>query len=619
MFDNITQEENNNYAYNLDPNINCQNKIILGGIKKDKINKKMHYNYKNLDINDLRNEEKKNILNRDNNIPNISNLKIIINNNLKCELNSDMIKDVNKQKIIDDGNSLLIIKSTNENNIYMKDEENKNYNKPHSLEKNKISKFYRSYTFNLEKSEFPNNTSNLSKSPHNQNVNKKFIHPFNIIMNTNVVSPIKRKISKGNSYLDLESQNNNNQIPSNPSQKDLLISDDSFALKQTPKNTYQNFINKYNEKKDKIIHYYILLNNKIMLYFKNECKSQYRGLHYLSDNFSTVDYDKTNFIISNGVKYYYLNLNIKESVKLFVSKNEFEMRKWFEVFKKTINPHKSRQLKEYYNLKETICEGKYGVVKRATNKKTKKEVSIKIVNIKNLGCRKKIELIYKEIEILRHCNNPSILKYIDHFIEINEQHNKSYIHIAMEYLSGGDLAAYIHKLGALHESRVIRLAWDIAKGLEYLHNLGIVHRDIKPENIVFDQMQNPRIVDFGLSEIIGFNEYLTESYGTYYYASPEVHKKTKYNKSTDIWSFGILIFYILTYDLPFLRDKDQSHLIIADLDNEFDLDSNFIFANSSSFLKDLVRKCLKKKMEERLNINQIIHHKVFSKYNREKK
>ena len=183
----------------------------------------------------------------------------------------------------------------------------------------------------------------------------------------------------------------------------------------------------------------------------------------------------------------------------------------------------------------------------------------------------------------------------------------------MEYLSGGDLAAYIHKNGALHEKKVISIAWNIAKGLEYLHKLGIIHRDIKPENIVFDNFFKPRIVDFGLSEIIGYNEFLNESYGTFLYASPEIHNNWKYNRCTDIWSFGVLIYYILTADLPFQRNKETAHNCISNLEEEIVL-NNINYYNSSVSLKDLITNCLKKDVNKRFNINQVLKHELFEKF-----
>jgi len=565
-----------NFTTNTNPKTSTQNIIKNSCLKS-----------KDLNANDIKK------LQPDSNLTNKTNKKYqtssLQTKNSTTNLSKNLIKIVENK---DDNSNNSNLTSTN-----LQASNNENEHKIHNNPRNKkkvITKFYRSYTFNFEK-------SNFERSSHHSNLNK---------------AELSRKNSNDN-YLRKDSDyTRNNYSPScNGSQNDCFINDESLRLKQAQKFTYKAFINKYNEKKDKIIKYYIVLNNKMMLYFKNDCKTQFRGLHYLSDAYSTVHYDKTQSIISGSIKYYYLNLTIKGSVKWFVSKNEFEMRKWYEVLKKTINPHKSRQIKDYYILKETICEGKYGVVKRCINKKTKQEVSIKLINMKNLGDPKKTDLIFKEIEILRHCNNSSILNYIDHFIENNPEQNKSYIYIVMEYLNGGDLANFVIKNGCLQESKVLSIAWDIAKGLEYLHKLGIVHRDIKPENIVFDSMQKPRIVDFGLSQIISFNEFLDESYGTYFYASPEIHNKMKYNKATDIWSFGILLYYILTSDLPFDKTKDQTHLIICDQDNEFFLENNINFYNSSTFLKDLIKCCLKKNMNERLTIEGVIKHQAFQKYN----
>jgi len=464
-----------------------------------------------------------------------------------------------------------------------------------------IKKFTRSYTSILDKSDYKQN--NFSK--YNQGILKSSI----INRNNKSICDVKLFATQ-NPY----NTNSNNLFGS---QSNHLINEDPLGLKNVSKGSYENFILKYNQKKDKIFKYYIILNNKMMLYFKNSCKTKYRGLHYLSDSFVEVSFDKTKFINSNGIRYFFIQLKIKESTKTFISKNEFEIRKWFEVLKKTINPHKSRQIKDFYSMREKICEGKYGVVKRAFKKNCKDELAIKIINLDCLENPKQREFFEKEIEILQHCNHDKILKYKDYFIEdnIHLKGKHSYIYIVMEYLSGGNLAQLIKKNGPLYESNVISIAWEIAKGLDYLHKIGIVHRDIKPENIVFDSNHKLRIVDFGLSQIISFGEYLNESYGTFYYASPEIHRKTKHDKSTDIWSFGILLYYILTLDFPFDRDIENAHIIIGDLDNEFDLYRNINFTNASTPLKDLIKGCLRKKMEERLKIEHILQHKVFFKIN----
>ena len=365
-----------------------------------------------------------------------------------------------------------------------------------------------------------------------------------------------------------------------------------LSFNQKKKFTYESHINKYDIKKDKIIKYYLVLNQKMMLYFKDEKKMKYRGLHYLSDINTEVFYKK----------------------KYFVSVNEFEIRKWFELLKRTINPHKSRNLKEFYNLKESLSEGKYGLVKRAINIKTKEVVSIKIIGRKNLIDDKKLKEDKQEIEILMHCNHCGIVRFIDYFEEDNKEKNKNYIYIVMEHLSGGDLASHILKNGPLPEKKMVSISWNIAKSIEYLHKLGIVHRDIKPENIVLDSKNNPKIIDFGLSKIIPHDGFLQESFGTFYYASPEIHNKTKYNKSTDIWSFGVLMFFILTGDFPFPKNKEKALSSIIDLENEFEFD-NYNFNSSPFELKSLIKRCLTKDYKKRIEIKEIINDRVFEKYN----
>ena len=120
-----------------------------------------------------------------------------------------------------------------------------------------------------------------------------------------------------------------------------------------------------------------------------------------------------------------------------------------------------------------------------------------------------------------------------------------------------------------------------------------MHRYIKPENIVFDNMNNLRNIDFGLSVIMSHKE-LEETYETYFYASPEIHNKGKYNKATDIWSFGILLYYILICDFPFDRNNYETKLMIGDMPHELDFHKSLNYINASEQLQYLIKHCLKK-------------------------
>jgi serine/threonine protein kinase len=118
------------------------------------------------------------------------------------------------------------------------------------------------------------------------------------------------------------------------------------------------------------------------------------------------------------------------------------------------------------------------LVKKGTHKNTGKDVAIKIVKKKELTLKDK-EMLKREIEVLKVCQHPNIIKLEDIF------ENQENIFIVMELLTGGDLFTYLeaHKF-RLSEDRARKIVHQIAIALYYLHNFGIAHRDIKPENVL---------------------------------------------------------------------------------------------------------------------------------------
>ena len=92
------------------------------------------------------------------------------------------------------------------------------------------------------------------------------------------------------------------------------------------------------------------------------------------------------------------------------------------------------------------------------------------------------ELVKNEIDIMKLCHHPNIIRLLDHF------ENGDFIFIVMEYLSGGDLDSYLRKQKTLFtEEKVASIIYQIASGIKYLHQYGIVHRDLKPENIMLTE------------------------------------------------------------------------------------------------------------------------------------
>lgn len=118
------------------------------------------------------------------------------------------------------------------------------------------------------------------------------------------------------------------------------------------------------------------------------------------------------------------------------------------------------------------------------------------------------------------CQHPNIIKLKDLF------ESCEYYYLVLEYMPGKDLFEYIAKRDySLPEEVAKQIIFQIMQGVRYLHNLGIVHRDLKLENIMMSHLKDnavPKIVDFGLSKIIGPNETANEPFGTLGYVAPEV-------------------------------------------------------------------------------------------------
>ena len=134
----------------------------------------------------------------------------------------------------------------------------------------------------------------------------------------------------------------------------------------------------------------------------------------------------------------------------------------------------------------------------------------------------------------------------------------------MEFCSGGDLFSYIEKRGfKLPENRACILIHKLSTAIFYIHSYGIAHRDLKPENILMtdnSEEADIRLLDFGLSKIIGPEQNCTEPYGTLSYVAPEVLLEKPYTKSVDLWSIGITTYLLLSGSLPFDDEKSEREI-----------------------------------------------------------
>jgi hypothetical protein len=239
----------------------------------------------------------------------------------------------------------------------------------------------------------------------------------------------------------------------------------------------------------------------------------------------------------------------KERTFYLLSKEERD--NWVVEIKKAIG---YASLFDYYDVKESVGKGKFGTIKVGIHKKTGKKVAVKIMKKKEMSMQD-IVLQKREIEILKICQHPSIIRLLDVF------ENHDYIYIVMEYCRGGDLFTFLEKRDfTIPESKASQLTHAITTGIFYLHRFGIAHRDLKPENILMTDDTDkamPKLVDFGLSKIIGPNETCNDPFGTLSYVAPEVLLQKPYDKTVDFWSLGVIIYLLLSGTLPFDDDDDR--------------------------------------------------------------
>eukprot|EP01124_Arcella_intermedia_P030032 TRINITY_DN6480_c0_g2_i2.p1 TRINITY_DN6480_c0_g2~~TRINITY_DN6480_c0_g2_i2.p1 ORF type:complete len:573 (+),score=109.05 TRINITY_DN6480_c0_g2_i2:289-2007(+) len=145
-----------------------------------------------------------------------------------------------------------------------------------------------------------------------------------------------------------------------------------------------------------------------------------------------------------------------------------------------------------YFIEETLGEGGFAVVKRASNVETREKVAIKIVQKTIQADQEAIALIKREIKILHLIEHFSCVSFIE-----SRETNES-IYIVMEYVGGGDLLDCILSAHGFDEPQAAKVLRDVLRGLQYLHGIGVCHRDIKPENVLHHIQDDIwKIADFG--------------------------------------------------------------------------------------------------------------------------
>lgn len=171
-------------------------------------------------------------------------------------------------------------------------------------------------------------------------------------------------------------------------------------------------------------------------------------------------------------------------------------------------------------------------------------VAVKILDLS--AQPQEVQAVAKEIRILQTSSSSPFQVQL-----INAYSFGTKIWIVMEHCPAGSLEHIIQSTQPFHEDTAAMVIKMILYGLLFLHQNRQIHRDIKPANILVDSNGVFKLADFGLTAVLEKTlDNATSLCGTPYFVSPEVCKQTPYNTKTDVWSLGILLYYILTGNVP---------------------------------------------------------------------
>jgi serine/threonine-protein kinase len=203
---------------------------------------------------------------------------------------------------------------------------------------------------------------------------------------------------------------------------------------------------------------------------------------------------------------------------------------------------------EHFRIEAFVIRTSMTSIYRATDLRTNQLVALKIPH-PELECDPVFyNRFQREMFIGKKLNHPGVVRMFD-------SSDMNQLCIVMEWVEDGFLRQILAREGKLSAERAIRIATGVCEALDYIHSLGVVHRDLKPENIMVSAEDQIKLIDFGISACEGARRLtfskLSNAMGTPDYISPEQIKRSRTDGRADVYSFGVILFEMLTGQTPF--------------------------------------------------------------------
>ena len=203
------------------------------------------------------------------------------------------------------------------------------------------------------------------------------------------------------------------------------------------------------------------------------------------------------------------------------------------------------------DIKRVIGIGNSGRVFLAQNKLSGVTYALKAMDKAKIRHAKQVQHTKNELSILKNISHPLCTQFVAAYQDAR------WLYILQEWVPGGELFTHLQNSQAFSESVARFYAANVLLALEHIHSKGLVYRDLKPENLLMDAEGYIKIADFGFAKKVESTSKTYTICGTPEYQAPEIIAKKGTTRLVDLWSFGILLFDMLTGHTPFQSADDD--------------------------------------------------------------
>ncbi len=207
-----------------------------------------------------------------------------------------------------------------------------------------------------------------------------------------------------------------------------------------------------------------------------------------------------------------------------------------------------------YKIEDIVGEGGMSVVMKAYDALKMREVTIKLLSVKNTADQNAVERFTNEAKAVALLSHPNIVSVYDVSLEGASKY------IVMEYISGITLKEYLDRKGRLSWPEAVHYTNQVLAALSHAHEKGVIHRDIKPENVMLMRNGSIKVIDFGIAKLPDSKSLtvIDKAIGTVNYISPEQASGHGSTEKSDIYSTGIMLYELVTGQLPFVSASSVS-------------------------------------------------------------